>query len=69
MQVIVDRIEGKIAILEVEGEFFMECPKKYLPNGTKEGSILKMTLEIDKIKEQQQKDKVRALQEKLKKRK
>lgn len=69
MQAIVDRIEGKIAILEIEGEILIELPKKFLPKGTREGNILKMTLEIDKIKEKKQRDKVKKLQEKLKKRK
>ncbi len=69
MQAIVDRIEGEIAILEIEGEILIELPKKFLPKGTREGNILKMTLEIDKIKEKKQRDKVKKLQEKLKKQK
>ncbi len=66
MQAIIYRIEGKIAILEIEGEILIELPKKYLPKGCKEGSILKMILEHDKLKEKQQKNKIKALQHRLK---
>ncbi|MBU1077154.1 MAG: DUF3006 domain-containing protein [Spirochaetes bacterium] len=68
MQAIVDRIEGKIAVLEIEGEALIECPKKFLPKGTKEGTILNVSFQIDKVKELQQKEKVKALQERMKKR-
>jgi len=69
MQAIVDRIEGKIAVLEIEGELFIEIPKKFLPKGVKDGDVLKITFEIDKPAKKQKIEKIKKLQEKLRKQK
>ncbi len=69
LQAIVDRIEGKIAVLEVEGKTWIELPKQFLPRGTKEGSVLKISIEIDEKAYEERIEKVKKLQEKLKKQK
>lgn len=65
MQAIIDRIEGKIAVLEIEGELFIEIPKKFLPKGVKDGDVLKITFEIDEIAKKQKIEKIKKLQKKL----
>lgn len=40
MQAIVDRIEdGDIAVLELDGESFMDVPLSELPEGTRQGDV------------------------------
>ena len=45
--IIIDRIEGEIAIVEYEDKFY-NIPWAWLPAGTKEGDMLSLTLEVDK---------------------
>lgn len=40
MQAIVDRLEGEIAVLEIEGSRFEDVPLSQLPEGTRQGSVL-----------------------------
>ncbi|MGI6590122.1 MAG: DUF3006 domain-containing protein [Eggerthellaceae bacterium] len=40
MQAIVDRIEGDIAVLEIDGTRFEDVPLAQLPQGTRQGSVL-----------------------------
>ena len=48
MWAVVDRIEGEVAVLLVgEDEVKVDFPKKYLPRGTKEGSVLDLSLGLD----------------------
>jgi len=66
MEAVIDRIEGKIAVLELEGETFIEIPVKFLPKGVKDGDVLKISIEVDyKAKDK----KVKELQDKLRKKK
>lgn len=44
-KVIIDRIEGKIAVLELDADNYIEVPIKYLPSGVKEGQALKLSIE------------------------
>lgn len=43
MKLIVDRIEGEIAVIELENGDFVDVPKKILPNKAGEGSIINIT--------------------------
>ncbi len=69
MQVIINRIERKIAVLEVQGGPIIELPVKFLPKGVKEGSVLNLYFEIDKLTEKERYHSIKNLQLKLKKRK
>ncbi|MBN1898136.1 MAG: DUF3006 domain-containing protein [Spirochaetes bacterium] len=69
MRAVIDRCEGKIAVLEVEGKFFMEIPKKFLPKGSKDGDYLKIEIEIDVAARKKQISRIKKLQEKLLRRK
>lgn len=40
MQAIVDRLEGGIAVLEIDGTRFEDAPLSQLPAGTRQGSVL-----------------------------
>lgn len=40
MQAIVDRLEGDIAVLEIDGTRFADVPLSQLPAGTRQGSVL-----------------------------
>jgi len=67
MRVVVDRIEEKYAVLLFgEKEIKVDMPLELLPEGTKEGSILNARFELDLNAEQQQREKVSKLLEKLK---
>lgn len=44
-KVIIDRIEGRIAVIELDTENYLEIPLKYLPEGVKEGQALKFSIE------------------------
>lgn len=39
MQAIVDRIEGDIAVLEIDGARFIDVPLAEMPRGCKEGDV------------------------------
>ena len=68
MLTVIDRIEGKIAVIELpERAGHIEIPKKFLPKGIKEGNFLEISFKIDKKAETKQKEKIRKLQEKLRK--
>ncbi|MGN0077103.1 MAG: DUF3006 domain-containing protein [Parafannyhessea sp.] len=40
MRAIVDRIEGDVTVLEVDGTRFMDVPLAELPEGTSQGDVL-----------------------------
>ena len=61
MWAVVDRIEGQRAILELEDGDIVEIDKKHLPPGTKAGSVLKITMRLDR----EQEEKLRKRWEKL----
>ena len=55
MFVVVDRIEGKIAVLELpERGGYIDIPVKFLPSGVKERNILEMNFKINKKAEEKQ---------------
>ena len=45
MKLIIDRFEGDFAIVELPDGRMIDCPKCLLPDNTKEGSILNITVD------------------------
>jgi len=67
MKAVVDRFEGEYAILLFgDDEVKVDFPKKFLPEGTREGSWLKVVFELDQEGTKKQKEKIAGLIEKLK---
>ncbi|HHY81630.1 MAG TPA: DUF3006 domain-containing protein [Clostridiales bacterium] len=67
MKAVIDRIENNTAVvLFGEEEIAVNIPLILLPDGAKEGSILKVNLELDTAAELQQREKISRLLEKLK---
>ena len=52
MWAVVDRIEGQRAVLELEDGDIVEIDKDHLPPGTKAGSVLRITLSLDREQEE-----------------
>ena len=69
MKAVIDRIEGDLAfvLLGENGEFQLNIPISLLPEGIKEGDILKISIERDIEATQETKQKVSGLMDKLKK--
>jgi len=65
MRVVVDRIEGELAVLEVEGKAIVEWPVKFLPRGVAEGNILDVECAINSAAEAAQREKISKLQQEL----
>ena len=66
MRVVVDRIEGEHAVLLFgDKEVKVDMPLELLPKGIKEGNILNSIFELDPKAEQQQREKVENLLNKL----
>ncbi len=59
---IVDRIENGIAIIETESGT-LELELKYLPEGTKEGSVIKLTLSPEE--EQKRRERIKKKMDRL----
>ena len=70
MNVVIDRIEGNIAIIELpERGGRIEIPVKFLPKGAGEGNVLDMSFRLNKEEEKSRREKIKKMQEDLKKRK
>lgn len=65
VKAVVDRIEGKLAVLELEGKGEIVFPIKFLPKGTKPGNILDITITKNLASEKKQREKIKRLQKKL----
>ncbi|NLM97334.1 MAG: DUF3006 domain-containing protein [Halanaerobiaceae bacterium] len=59
---IIDRFEGKLAIIEA-GEIMIELPRKYLPDFAREGDVLK--IEIDEERTKKRKEKIKKMADNL----
>lgn len=59
---IVDRIENGIAIIETESGT-LELELKYLPEGTKEGNVIKLTLSPEE--EQKRRERIKKKMDRL----
>lgn len=68
MRAVVDRIEGNLAVLEIEGQGEIPWPLKFLPKGIKPGNILDINISLNPEAEKKQREKIKKLQEKLKNR-
>ena len=68
MKAIIDRVEGKIAVLLLGDESTkLNIPLFLLPEGCKEGDLLNISFERDVVGTEQAKERVSNLMEKLKK--
>ena len=67
MKAVIDRFEGDFAVVLVgEEEIKMDIPRQLLPPGAREGSWLKIGLELDPKGTKKQEEKISGLLEKLK---
>ena len=69
LNLVVDRFEGKLAVLIDESGEEIIFPEKYLPPETQEGDILRFEISPDKELTQRKKKNIRRLIDKLKKKK
>lgn len=60
---IIDRFEDGFAVVELSDKTFIHIPLSELPEGSKEGDVLK--LEIDRKETDQRKDRIKDLMEDL----
>ena len=51
MQIIIDRFEGNIAVVELPNGKIIDCPKELLPENAKEGNIIKISIDEEATKE------------------
>lgn len=66
MKAVVDRIADGVAVMLLgEDEHRVEIPAVLLPEGTREGSWLTVSLELDEEGEKQQRERISKLLEKL----
>ena len=65
VKAVVDRIEGKLAVLELEGKGQILWPVRFLPKGMKPGNILDITITKNLSAEKKQREKIKRLQKKL----
>ena len=65
IRVVIDRFEEELAVLEIEGEGFVDWPRKFLPKDSHEGAILDFDIELNPEAEAEQRKKVAALQDEL----
>jgi len=63
MKVIIDRFEGDYAVVELEDKTICTMPIKLLPEGAKEGSILK--IEVDVESTENRKEKIQKLMDEM----
>jgi len=67
VKAVIDRIEGNLAVvLFGDDEVKVNIPKKLLPKGAKEGSWLKVTIDLDKEGTKKQEEKISTKLDKLK---
>ena len=65
IQVVVDRIEDNIAIIELPDMNSIDIDIKYLPSKTVEGSVIDVTFELNDIDKNKIIDEVKQLQNEL----
>ena len=67
MKAVIDRFEGEYAVvLFGDDEVKVSIPKKILPKGVKEGSWLKISIELDQAGTAKQAEKIEGVLDKLK---
>jgi len=68
LKAVIDRFEGEYAIvLFGEDEIKVDIPKVSLPEGSKEGSWLKVSFELDLEETKSREDRIKSKLDKLKK--
>jgi hypothetical protein len=68
MKAVIDRVEGKIAVLLLGDESTtLNIPLSLLPAGCKEGDVLNISIERDVVGTEQTKERVTDLMDRLKK--
>lgn len=66
MKAVIDRFEGEYAVMLFgDEEIKVEVPRKLLPEGSTEGSWLKVSFELDPEETMARKEKINSLLEKL----
>lgn len=65
MKAVIDRIEGKLVVLELEGKAEVIWPVEFLPKDIKSGNILNIDISLNKEEESKQRKKIINLQKKL----
>ena len=55
MRIIIDRLEGDFAIVELPSGQMIDCPRAMLPDSAKEGSILNITVDEEATNDKLQK--------------
>ena len=70
IKLIIDRFEGKYAILESQDRnpLILNFPRHLLPQEVKEGDVLNINIDIDQEETKRKKDKIQNLLNKLKER-
>jgi len=70
LRVVIDRIEdNRLAVLEIEGVMGdFVWPVEFLPSGVHDGSVLDFIIRDNPDAEKAQREKIRLIQEKLRKR-
>ncbi len=63
MLITVDRVDGDVAVCEMEDGTFANLPKKFLPVGSKEGS--KIRIELDLKSEEEDRERIKSKMDKL----
>lgn len=68
IKLIIDRFEGKYAILESQDKdpIIFDFPRHLLPKEAKEGTVLNINISIDQEETKRRKDKIQNLLNKLK---
>lgn len=64
MSITVDRFEGNLAIIEYEG-MTLTLPRALLPKETKEGDILRLSIEVDRTATTDRRVKIKSLEDRL----
>ena len=66
LKVVIDRFEGEIAVVLVgEESWQLSIPRKYLPEGAREGSHLVVSCEIAAAEKEEQEKRIKSLLDKL----
>lgn len=64
MTITVDRFEGDLAVVEFAGRTF-NLPRALLPEETREGDVLRLSIEVDQAATAGRREKVKSLEDKL----
>lgn len=63
MKVVIDRLEGDYAVIELEGMSTVDMPIQLVPEGAQEGDVLSIEIDLDETKNR--KERIRKLMDDL----